>query len=51
MSEVYGGDVALLEGFEGFGEFAFEFGEELAAGDFGGIGRAGAADEDNRVVV
>jgi hypothetical protein len=48
LGQVYGGDVALLQGFEGFGEFAFEFGEELAAGGFGGVGGAGAADEDNR---
>lgn len=47
LGEVYGGDVALLEGFEGGGELAFEFGEELAAGGFGGVGGAGAADEDD----
>jgi hypothetical protein len=47
LGEVYWGNVALLERFEGLGKFAFEFGEELATGDLGGIGGAGAADEDD----
>ena len=47
LGEVYGGDVALLEGVEGFGEVSFEFGEELATGDFFCVGGAGAADKDD----
>jgi len=48
LGEVYGGNVALLEHFKCFGEFAFKFGEELTTGNFGSVGGAGAADEDDR---
>lgn len=48
LLQIYGGEVALLEIFDGDREFFVEFGEELAAGGGWGVGGEGTADEGDR---